>query len=235
MTKDPMGDRFKRMELVTQGWLQRRTPVICRIDGKSFHSWTSKLSKPYDEGLMGIMSETLQYLCNSVQNCVFGYTQSDEISLLLIDYEKFETEQWFGGNIQKIASVTSSLTTGYFNGEIKKHIKELMPIAFFDARVFNVPKEDVNNYFLWRQRDATRNSIQSFGQHYISHKNMQGLNCNQIQEELFRQHKINWNDSATWKKRGFAYTTKTNTLDLYIPEFSKDTDYINKWVNLSAT
>jgi tRNA(His) 5'-end guanylyltransferase len=233
MTKDSMGDRFKRMELVTEGWLQRRTPVVIRIDGKAFHSWTKGLEKPYDERLKIVMSTTLQALCDEIQNCVFGYSQSDEISLLLIDYKKLETEQWFDGNVQKIASVAASMATGFFNNYANIYLPLKRKVAFFDARVFNVPKEDVNNYFLWRQKDATRNSIQMYGQSLIKHKNMQGLNNSQIQEKLFSEHNLNWNHEPTWKKRGFAYKTDSDYgTDYEIPEFSKDHDYINDLVNL---
>lgn len=175
-----------------------RTPVIIRIDGKAFHTFTRGFQKPFDDVLSKTMQETMKYLCENIQGCVLGYTQSDEITLVLVDYRNIDTSAWFDYNIQKCASVAASMATMAFNKFFNKRandyinsVLELQDIdippeseyievlnraidkgAMFDARVFNIPKDEVCNNLLWRQNDATRNSIQMVGRAYFSHKQL---------------------------------------------------------------
>ena len=184
MVKDSLGDRMKKYyEEIPKTKLMRRTPVIIRIDGKAFHSFTRGFEKPFDKILIKTMQETTKYLCENIQGCVFGYTQSDEISLVLIDYQKLETSAWFDYEIQKMCSIAASMATMAFNKffklnysldkrtkeNISAYIRALTNGAMFDARCFNIPREEVTNYIYWRQLDATRNSIQSCGQANFSH------------------------------------------------------------------
>ncbi len=173
------------------------------------------------------MQETTKYLCENIQGCVLGYTQSDEISLILVDYEKLNSSAWFDYEIQKMCSIAASMATMVFNryfteniyllcdcnndGSIKDdkyvsihqaHLKASNKGAMFDARCFNIPKEEVTNYFYWRQLDAIRNSIQMVGQANFSHKELQNKSCNDIQDMLMTQKGINWNDLPTYQKRG---------------------------------
>lgn len=202
-TRDDIGNRMKRYEQVNTNFLLRRTPVLIRIDGKAFHTWTRHCEQPFDANLHNIMRDTMHYLCDNIQNAVYGYTQSDEISILLCDWLTLNTEQWFDGNIQKIASVSASLATGCFNHFVNNHGQlKYNGLAFFDARVFNIPFAEVHNYFLWRQQDATRNSIQTYARSFFSHKELHKKSCNNIQQMLFEQHDVNWNDLDVWKKRG---------------------------------
>ena len=203
--------------------LMRRTPVIIRIDGKAFHSFTKGFKRPFDEVLIKTMQETTKYLCENIQGCVLGYTQSDEISLVLIDYQKFETSAWFDYEVQKMCSVAASMATMAFNKYFEKNVREYSYIhdkqlstirltdtynraidkgAMFDARVFNIPKEEVTNYIYWRQLDASRNSIQMVGQANFNHKELHCKTCNNIQDMLMGQKDINWNDFPTYQKRG---------------------------------
>lgn len=217
---DKLGDRMKSFyEDRAKTYLLRRTPVIIRIDGKAFHTLTRGFQKPYDSLLSSTMQDTLLYLCKNIQGCTFGYTQSDEISLVLNDYKKIDTSAWFDYNIQKICSVSSSMATLAFNKSFEEHYidfctktssfeKSLTPYrrvlhkgALFDARCFNIPKEEIINYLIWRQQDATRNSINSAGQQYYSQKELQGKNPNDVQEMLF-QKGINWNNYPITFKRG---------------------------------
>jgi tRNA(His) 5'-end guanylyltransferase len=145
------------------------------------------------------MAETTKLLCENIQNAVFGYTQSDEISILLNDWKMFNTDQWFSGKIQKIVSVAASMATGFFNKEM---ILRSDRMAFFDARVFSLPKEEVVNYVLWRLRDCERNSVQMLGRAYFSHKELHKKNAGNIQDMLFTKEGVNWNELADWKKRG---------------------------------
>ena len=226
---DELGDRMKRYENVSRYYLTRRCPVCIRVDGKAFHSYTRGLEKPFDRALMTAMQGTMLKLCQEIQGCVFGYTQSDEITLVLKDYATVHTDAWFGYNIQKMASVSASIATLEFNrlmkeewGKIAEVIIPLvdgnptvdteafkrsqllvkkLDMAMFDSRVFSVPKDEVCNCLIWRQQDATRNSIEAAGHANFSQSQLHGKTCNEIQELLF-QKGINWNDYPTDCKRG---------------------------------
>ena len=218
--KDSLGDRMKEnYENRAKTYLVRRMPVIIRLDGKAFHTFTKGLKKPYDEAFHNTMNATMKYLCENIQGCKLGYTQSDEITLLLTDYDTLTTDAWFGYNVQKMCSVSASMATMAFNkfleyfAEVeikfsndKKYIETLQAAinkgAMFDSRCFNIPKEEVANCFIWRQQDATRNAIQMLGQTHFSHKELDCKNQNDIQDMLMLQKGINFNDMPTEFKRG---------------------------------
>jgi len=233
-----IGTRMKRYELTTRDYLIPHMPTIIRLDGKTFHTFTKGMSRPFDESLHDTMCFAMeQSMEHIIQNCVLGYTQSDEISLLLVDYPNFNTEQWFNGNIQKIVSVSASAVTAYFNQFFSEYVAEqcdkVGDLAFFDSRVYQLPREEVCNYFIWRQQDATRNSIQMLGQSKFSHKELHGVSCDQIQEKLMTEHDINWNDIRTWKKRGtccYKIDSGKIALDYSPPIFTKDRGFVDKWI-----
>lgn len=229
MKRDDLGNRMKTFyEEIPKTKLMRRTPVIIRIDGKTFHTFTRGFKRPFDDVLIKTMQETAKYLCENIQGCQLAYTQSDEISLLLIDYQRFEASAWFDYEIQKMCSISASMATMAFNKiffdneidygaklyenydkiETPKKEPYLQILnskslsAMFDARVFNIPREEVTNYFYWRQLDASRNSIQMVGQANFSHRELQYKSCNDIQDMLMTQKGINWNDFPTYQKRG---------------------------------
>ena len=231
-------DLAKRMkeyyEQVPKTRLMRRCPVIIRCDGRSFHTFTRGFQKPFDEVLIQTMQETTKYLCENVQGCVLGYTQSDEISLVLVDYQRFETSAWFDYEIQKMCSIAASMATmafnKYFNINVNEYAynheeqfstirltdtynKAIKKGAMFDARVFNIPKEEVTNCVYWRQLDASRNSIQMVGQANFSHKELQNKSCNDIQDMLMTQKSINWNDFPTYQKRGTCVVRNKIVID----------------------
>jgi Uncharacterized conserved protein len=236
---DQFGDRMKRYENVSRIYLPEKTPVIIRIDGKAFHTYTRGLEKPFSKDLSNIMWETTKFLCENIQGCVLGYHQSDEISLLLVNYKEVNTESWFKNNIQKMVSVSASLATAKFN-ELSKNVFPHKGLAFFDSRVFVLPKEEVTNYFVWRQQDAIKNSISMVAQANFPHKRLQGLNGKQMQELLFQEKEIIWDDLETWKKRGICLIKKEKDLgnvvrkkweiDFEIPIFSQDRNYIESLV-----
>jgi tRNA(His) 5'-end guanylyltransferase len=213
--KDPLGDRMKDFyEDRTRYKLARRTNTIIRIDGKAFHTYTKGLQRPFDQGLMEDMNKTAEYLCQNIQGAKFGYVQSDEISILITDYDDIDTHAWFDGNLQKITSIAASLATAKFNQlRIMRHMENAMifleqehieefKMAHFDARVFQIPyQEEVINYFIWRQQDATRNSISSVAQSLYSAKELNGKKTSDMQEMIF-QKGINWNDFTPREKRG---------------------------------
>lgn len=225
--RDDLGTRMKTFyENIPKTRLMRRTPVAIRIDGKSFHTFTSGFQKPFDFVLMDTMQQTMKYLCENIQGCVFGYTQSDEITLILVDYQKFTSDAWFDYEVQKLTSVSASMATMAFNkyfsenvveynlthdplvkrreGLLDNYISAVEKGALFDARCFNIPKEEVTNLIYWRQLDATRNSIQMVGQAHFSHDELQDKTCNMIQDMLMTKYGINWNDFTIPCKRGTA-------------------------------
>jgi tRNA(His) guanylyltransferase len=216
--KDQLGDRMKDFyEDRTRFKLARRTNTIIRIDGKAFHTYTRGLNRPFDQGLMEDMNATTEYLCQNIQGAKFGYVQSDEISILITDYDDISMHAWFDGNLQKMASIAASLATAKFNqlrmarstwegsdiaGNLDQDDIEKFKLAMFDARVFQVPyQEEVINYFIWRQQDATRNSISSVTQSLYSQKELHGKKTDEMQEMIF-QKGINWNDYTPREKRG---------------------------------
>lgn len=217
---DELGLRMKEYyEMRSRTSLMRRCPVAIRIDGKAFHTFTRGFDKPFDEVLGNAMAKTMLYLCENIQGCVLGYTQSDEITLILIDYKKLTSDAWFDYEVQKVCSIAASMATMAFNkyfdeeyldrladtGEANAaHDLSRRKGAMFDARCFNIPKEEVCNLIYWRQLDATRNSIQMVAQANFSHKELQGLNCNLLQDKLLTEKDINWNDYEVRWKRGVS-------------------------------
>lgn len=235
MDKTSLGDRMKGYESVSRTKLIRRTPVIIRIDGKAFHTWTRSLvdvnTSPFSGYMNRAMTWTCQQLVNNIQNAKIAYTQSDEISILLNDWGKIATDQWFDGNIQKIVSVSASIATAAFN-HFNQENNPSLPLAYFDSRAFALPKEEVANYFIWRQQDATRNSVQMLGRFYFSHKEMHQKSVSDVQDMLMLTHDVNWNNIDTWMKRGSCVVPSKQEynlgVDLDIPIFTQDRDYIEK-------
>lgn len=238
MSFDSLGDRMKAYEATTQHNLIRRMPVIIRIDGKAFHTYTKRLKHldpdlitvPFSSMMKNAMVETTKALVAEVQNCVLGYTQSDEISLLIRDYDELETQPWFGNNVQKMVSVSASAATAAFNFAFSQYAQpqKLSDMAKFDSRVYNIPKEDVVNYFIWRQNDASRNSVQMLGHYHFSQKQMHAKSNSQVHDMLMLEKGVNWNDLPVWMKRGTCVTRTENGLivDEDIPIFTKDRSYI---------
>ena len=247
---DALGTRMKEYEYVTRNYLTRKLPVILRLDGKSFHSFTRGLKKPFDDIFVKSMQDTMKYLCENVQGCVLGYCQSDEITLVLVDYQSIEADAWFDYNIQKMVSVSASMATLAFNRAFTKYRCEFIDSlaslqdfddegkyldallsahkkgAMFDSRVFTLPKEEVVNCLIWRQQDCVRNSIQSVGQANFSHTQLHGKNCSNIQDMLMLEKGINWNDYPTHLKRGTCCVKKP----FKINEGTEQEAVRNKWV-----
>lgn len=213
--KDSLGDRMKRYEVVSKHRVMPRTPVIIRLDGKAFHTWVKSFTTDsFDETLHDVFVKATMYLCAQIQNATFGFTQSDEISILLNDWKTLTTQQWFNGNISKMTSISASLCTGFFNKLVQqrsyKDGKDL-PLALFDSRVFNVPLNDVRNYFLWRIQDMERNSVSMLARVHFSHKEVQGLSTKDMKAKLLTDKGVVWDDMDQWKKDGsIVYRTESN-------------------------
>lgn len=244
--KDSLGDRMKRYESIPKNYLTRRIPAIIRIDGRAFHTFTRGMKKPFDSILMNTMKDTMKYLCENTQGCVLGYTQSDEVTLVLTDYETITTDAWFGYNVQKMVSIAASIATLAFNKAFKENIEiaiqytedfnakiymDKLNKAMFDARVFSIPKDEVCNCLIWRQQDAIRNSIQSVGHAYFSHKALNDKTCNNIQEMLWQEHEVNWNDYPIECKRG-SCCIKNMVAEPVLDQESGEVTYVrrNRWV-----
>lgn len=249
-TRDSFGDRMKRYENVPKNYLTRRIPAIIRIDGKSFHTYSRGFVKPFDKILTETMQRTMEFLCKNIQGCVFGYTQSDEITLVLTDYATLTTDAWFGYNVEKMCSIAASMATMVFNRELPVVVgcaglpiseRKAYDIAYskgamFDARVFSLPKEEVCNCLIWRQQDAIRNSIQSVGQFYFGHTELQGKSCADIKEMLVREHQIDWYSFPVECQRGSAcyrepcLVSHPWRIDREPPVFTQDRAYIERFL-----
>lgn len=231
--QDPLGDRMKEYEYRTRHYLPRRTYTIMRLDGHNFSQFTKNLERPFDAGFAYYMNETAEMLCKEIGGTVFAYTQSDEISILMQDFESLNTQPWFGGNIQKMTSVAAGMASTYFHsmqdiqaGTVWKH--------GFDARVYTIADPvEVANYFIWRQRDCVKNSITMAAQTMFSDTELHGKNGSQRQEMLFSKG-INWNDYREDFKRGrvqfkksfdleseeYGTTTRTHWISAASPHFT---------------
>ena len=257
MVHDDLGTRMKDYEMRDRYFLQKRIPVAIRVDMRAGHTFTRGFKRPFDDIFMKSMQETAKYMCENMGNAKIAYVQSDEITIILVDYDTLETDCWFNYRIDKLCSISASIATMAFNRAFVKNVDEWGRLTFpdwdeggtneevdvdllklndayqraigkgamFDARCFNIPKEEVTNLIYWRQLDATRNSIQMVGQANFSHKELQNKSCNDIQDMLHEQKGINWNDYPTVCKRGTAviYTNYQN------PQSLTDKDIIKGW------
>lgn len=251
--KDALSTRMKDFyESITRYFLPKRTYTIIRVDGKAFHSYTAGLNRPFDDGLMEDMDETAKYLCKNIQGAKLAFVQSDEISILVTDFDNINTCPWFNGNIQKITSVSASMATAKFNQlrlfrdfSTAMTTLEFSPLdllleaklAEFDSRVFTISfKSEVINYFIWRQQDTTRNSIFSVSQEYYSHNEVDGKNSFELQDMIFEKG-VNWNDYSPRYKRGrIVLKTPSEDSDKFSweisepPIFTQEIDYLKNLI-----
>ncbi len=194
---DSLGDRMKAYERVTQTVLPSRTWTIVRVDGRAFHTYMRGAGKPYDEAFMADMDAVGVALCEEISGSLFAYVQSDEVSVLAVDFQGANTQPWFGGEVQKIVSTSAAVATATLMG------RRPGKVATFDSRVFTISGPiEVGNYFIWRQRDAVRNSIAMAAQAQFSHKRLHGVNTSQMQELLWSEKGINWSQYPDGCKRG---------------------------------
>lgn len=251
--RDALGDRMKRYEEPTKLVLPRRTYTILRVDGRAFHTWTRGLAKPYDAEFMSFMDQAALALCEGVSGTQFAYVQSDEVSVLAVDFLDTETQPWFDGNVQKWSSVAAAIATQRFNEYVAAlwfdrlynkeeggPISRKPPTALFDARVFTIPDLiEVENYFVWRQLDAERNSVMMLARAYASHKQLAGKN-RAAQHDVIHKAGDNWAKHPTDFKHG-RMVVREQTLppsasrplplrnwvvDHDTPVFTKDREYL---------
>lgn len=214
MKKDSIGNRMKdNYENRSKYKLIRRMPVIIRLDGKAFHTITKQCDKPFDEDISMIMTDGMKYLLENIQGAKLGYQQSDEISILLTDFDNLTTDAWFDNNIQKICSISASMLSARINSEWDfDHCWEdefgkvglgwkfnSEKLWMFDSRCFNIPKGEVNNYFVWRQQDWFRNSLQMLSRSHFSHKELHKKNTADM-HDMLHSRGVNWSDlKEKWK------------------------------------
>ncbi len=229
--QDELGERMKgQYEHRTRFFVPRRTYTIIRLDGKAFHTYTKGLEKPFDDGLSNDIDSAIIAMLPHIQGAVFAYTQSDEISVLVTDFALPTTSAWFDGNIQKMASVSSSIITAEFNYLRSKRWKkefnklsklhnneygevediESYKLAYFDSRIFTIPdRTEVMNYFIWRNQDCARNAVSMVAQSEFPHKELQGKSTPMMQEMLFTKKGINWSEYDEALKNGRLIVKET--------------------------
>lgn len=273
MSIDALGDRMKAYENINRAYLTKRMPLVLRLDGCHFHTYTKKFNKPFDRIFSEAMWDTARKLCMNIEGAKFAYTQSDEISILITDYDTLTTEPWFGKNVQKMVSVAASMASLFFYEAHKNALKDFVEEcnkenyevpdfvsahydtlenkqAIFDCRAFVLPREEVNNYFYWRELDCRRNSVNSMAHALFSTKELSGKSTEERKEMLWQQKNIQWEFIPSFYKNGAGvkkveteplifqrpdgtksiYKRKTWCVDLNIPIFSEKTDYINELV-----
>lgn len=245
--KDSLGNRMKTYEAVYKQKLVPKMPIVIRVDGKAFHTFTKKMCRPFDDILSSSMQMTMVAVAKDLATCKLAYTQSDEITFVCVCDDLIKTDGLYDYKVNKIISIAASKATKYFNKFFSDNVKELengsakfenvvdvdvykkrLFEAEFDARVMNIPDFDVINNLIWRQQDATRNSIQMLGQSQFKHSELQSKNCSEIMDMLMLDKNINWNDLETYKKRGSCCYRKESdgkkkwVLDLEMPILTED-------------
>ena len=241
-----IAERFKRYELVTEGHLYRRTPVIIRLDGNAFHSFTRKhWGRTWSADFNRCMSNAVMPMMQKISGAKFAYMQSDEVSILLTDYDTLATEAWFGYDLSKVVSISSGMMAAFFNKEITTFMGDKYGATnerhdtrnpvWFDARAFNLPREDVANYFVWRQMDAIRNSISFFTAQFFSHRDMQGKSC-RLMLEMCKMKDQDWDALPPWRKNGLVIREGFEleprwVLDYDCPIFTEAFHYIDRYVD----
>lgn len=258
--KDALGERMRQnYEYPYRFFFTKRTPVIIRIDMNNAHVFTSFMKKPFDPIFVESMHNTAVALCEQLTNVEFAYVQSDEINLLLIDYKKITAGQWQSGNVQKMVSLSASIATIEFNRvythailnhseldaeSIDQYSSRINKMTF-DACAFNIPESEITNYFIHRQTECSKNSVQAAGSFYFAAEKLQNLNNITIQEKL-KGIGINWNNYPIFFKRGICTKKEEYTvhdeykdedivrtrwiIDYEIPVFAKDRNYVGKFL-----
>jgi len=226
---DSLGDRMKNQyEDRARFLLPRRTFTILRLDGKAFHTLTRGCVKPFDGTVKDAMTAAALAVTAEAQGAKLAYIQSDEISIVLTDYDSIETQAWFDGNVQKITSVAAGVASVAFS---RKYGED----GIFDARTFTIPDPvEVVNYFIWRQKDAVRNSVQACAQAHFSPKQ---LNSKKIPEMLAMLDEVGkWQDRPAHYRHGWCITRQPRedapverwswAPDYDIPLFTNERSYI---------
>jgi tRNA(His) 5'-end guanylyltransferase len=208
-SNDALGTRMKGYEMAEAGRrLMPLLPVMIRLDGQCFHTFCKGLERPYDEGMSLLMTETTAHLVRKF-NAVIGYTQSDEISLILY-VDNMKSQLPYNGRIQKLIGDGATSASSFFKENLMPYLPDKVgKDPQFDCRVWNVPsKEEAVNSIMWREFDATKNSISMAAQSMFSHKELQGKNGSEMQDMMMLEKGVNWNDYPAFFKRGTYFQRK---------------------------
>lgn len=218
--KDTFGNRIKRYEHVYNQAMTPRSVVIIRVDGKAFHTFTEGCDKPFDQKIINAMVSATIESSSQMMGFKLAYTQSDEATFMLTDFDTLQTQGWFNYEINKIVSITASMFTAYFNKAYGS------TNALFDARAFVVPVDDWQNVFIWRQKDWERNSIQMLARANFTHQELEGVKTPEIHEML---HKIgiNWANMSEQHKNGTFVGKNGNTFNVTV-----DYNFLTSYVGL---
>lgn len=227
VNKDALGDRMKgNYEAPAKHLLTRRMPVIVRVDGRAFHTFTRGLDRPFDRGLQDAMVAGAMAVAEEMQGFKLAYVQSDEASFLLTDYDTFETQPWFGYVKSKVETIAASAMTAGF-ARVSPNTSRM---AMFDARAFSLPREEVANYFLWRALDWQRNSVAMYcGAHY-SAKQMHGMGRSD-QHEMLHAKGLNWATDLLPVWRNGFWLTKDGARDDIEPKYAEIAALVQPLVN----
>jgi tRNA(His) 5'-end guanylyltransferase len=248
---DSLGDRMKLYEAASATTLPGRMPVIIRVDGRAFHSYTRGCKKPFDASLQEVMNAAAVALCEEIQGAQMAYVQSDEISVLVHGYKRFNSVPWFANQVQKMTSLAAAIASTAFTMESwkiwmtqvpEKNVDRLFfcKPATFDARAFVVPEADVCNYFIWRQQDATRNSVSMLARSYLSHAQCDGKTISELRSTLLKSFNVDWAQLPVHDQRGrtivrqeydlevdgVMVTRSQWNLDVTVPIFSQERSYV---------
>jgi len=227
---DTLGDRMKKYEQCYQHTIPDNSHVIIRIDGRAFHTLTKGMTKPYDIFLVAAMQMTAEHLSRELSNTRVAYTQSDEISLYMCNDGTPETQAWFDNNLQKLASVSASIATEFFNRISNSQFK-----ATFDARAFVLPNlSEVSNYFLWRHKDWKRNSVSMMANSLYSHKELQGINRDK-QLEMIKAKNQDWHKLESYLKFGYFLFRSVDNKGMFPCADEFNFEKMNEMVCLSST
>lgn len=211
-TKDSLGERMKMYENSYRNHLPENLPIIIRLDGAHFHTFTKGLVKPFDEKLMDAFAETCKYLAEKINGVKYVYHQSDEISLLIRNDDNLNTQPWFKNNLQKLVSISASLVTAKFNEEIRKHYPE-KELATFDSRVFILPEKEVHNYFVWRQNDCMRNAVSMVAQSLFSQSELSKVKKDSMIEKMLNEKDVDfYKEISIAKQRGTSFEKEKTVL-----------------------
>jgi tRNA(His) 5'-end guanylyltransferase len=227
--KDDLGRRMKRdYEDALRVFLPRRAYTVVRIDGRAFHTFTGELDRPYCRALAGALDQAALHLCREAIGCAFAYGQSDEYSFLLSDAEAEDAPLWFDGNVQKIVSVSASLFTAAF-----LRCFESPRLAAFDSRVMSIAqRREVARYFLWRQLDASANSLNMLASAHYSHAELLEKTTAE-KHEMLHAKGVNWARQPSDFKRGRVVRRVaggTWEVDLDIPIFNREPSYLEAMI-----
>ncbi|MBY0508308.1 MAG: hypothetical protein K2X03_30630 [Bryobacteraceae bacterium] len=218
---DELGDKIKtNFEDALRLRLPRRTHLVLRIDGRRFHTFTKQLARPYDFGLAAALDTAAMALAAEMSGCRLGFGQSDEYSFLLTDFGSEHEKMWFDGNVQKIVSVAASIFTAHFT--------RAFALATFDARVMVIPRRaDVADYFIWRQTDASTNSLNMLASAHYAHEELAGKSAAE-KHDLLHAKGLNWAKQETSFKRGRIIRPASGgwEVDPEPPVFTRDRGYL---------